>query len=89
VQRLQVKLIGRLGGDKLHRWALHRFSDRLGVAEIVFLPFGIRAHIFRRHQSRFVTEGLQLAAQEMCANAGLHANQARRHVGMPRFDLAA
>jgi hypothetical protein len=25
----------------------------------------------------------------MCANAGLHADQARRHVGEPRFNLAA
>jgi hypothetical protein len=30
-----------------------------------------------------------IAAQVMGANAGLHANQARRHVGEPRFDLAA
>src|SRR5215468_7963977 len=89
VQRLQVKLIGRLGGDKLHRRALHRFSDRLGIAEIVFLPFAICPHIFRRHQSRIVTVCLQLAAQVMGANAGFHANQAPRHVDNPRFDLAA
>jgi hypothetical protein len=38
VQRLQVKLIDCLGSDEFHRRALHRFSDRLGVAEIVFLP---------------------------------------------------
>jgi hypothetical protein len=35
------------------------------------------------------TEGLQLAVQVMRANAGFHANQARRHVGKPHFDLAA
>jgi hypothetical protein len=40
VQRLQVELIGRLGGDELHRRALHRLSNRLRIAEIVFLPFG-------------------------------------------------
>jgi hypothetical protein len=36
-----------------------------------------------------VTVGLQHAAQVMGANAGFHANQARRHVRDPRFDLAA
>jgi predicted hotdog family 3-hydroxylacyl-ACP dehydratase len=35
-----------------------------------------------------VTVGLQLAAQVMGTYAGFHANQARRHVGKPRFDLA-
>jgi hypothetical protein len=32
---------------------------------------------------------LQLAAQVMCATASFHADQARRHVGKPRFDVAA
>jgi len=32
-QRLQVKLIGRLGGDEFHRPPLHRFGDRLRVTE--------------------------------------------------------
>ena len=79
MQRLQAELIGCLGGDKLHRRALHRFSDHRGVAE----------HIFRRRQSRIVAMRVPFPAQVMCANAGFHANQARRHVGKPRFDLAA
>jgi len=54
-----------------------------------FLPFVIRAHVFRGHQSRIVTERLQPAAQVMCADTGLHADQARRHCGEPHFDLAA
>jgi len=89
VQRLQVKLIGCLGGNEFHRRALHCLGNRLRVAEIVFLPFAICAHVFRWHQSRVVTVGLQLAAQVMCADTGLHADQARRHCGEPRFDLAA
>jgi hypothetical protein len=32
---------------------------------------------------------LQLAAQVMRPNAGFHADQARRHVGKPPFDLTA
>ena len=46
-------------------------------------------NIFRGHQPRIVTVGLQLAAQVMGADTGLHADQARRHRGEPRFDLAA
>jgi hypothetical protein len=76
---------GCLGSDELHCRALYR----LRVAEIVLLPLGIRAHVFRGHQSRIVTVILQLAAQVMRADTGLHADQARRHVGKPRFDLAA
>ncbi len=34
VQRLQIELIGGLGGDELHRWSLHRIypasSDKKG-----------------------------------------------------------
>jgi hypothetical protein len=33
-----------------------------------------------------VTKGLQLAAQVVRADTGLHADQARRHCGEPRFD---
>jgi hypothetical protein len=36
---LQIELRGRLCRHKLHGWALHRLSDRLGIAEIVLLPF--------------------------------------------------
>jgi hypothetical protein len=32
---------------------------------------------------------LRLPAQGMCANAGVHANQAGRHVDKARLDLAA
>jgi hypothetical protein len=29
---LQIKLVGRLGCDKFHRWALHCFGDRFRIA---------------------------------------------------------
>src|SRR5947209_2075910 len=37
MQRLQIELFGRLGGDELHRRALNGFGDCLGVAEVVLL----------------------------------------------------
>ena len=37
MQRLQIELVGRLGGDEFHRRALHRLGNRLRVAEIGFL----------------------------------------------------
>ncbi len=72
---LQVELIGCLGGDEFHRRALHGLGNRLGIPEIVFLPFAIGAHVFRGHQPCIVTKPLQLAAQVMCADTGLHADQ--------------
>jgi hypothetical protein len=37
MQGLQVELLDGLRSDEPHRWALHCFGDRLGVAEIVLL----------------------------------------------------
>jgi hypothetical protein len=36
-----------------------------------------------------VAERQQLTAEMMSTNAGLHANQTRRHVGQARLDLSA
>jgi hypothetical protein len=86
VQRLQIKLVCGFGGDEFHRRTLHRLGDCLRVAEVVFLPFAVRAYVFRRHQPRIVTVRLQLAAQVMRANTSLHPDQALRHV--PRLGRA-
>jgi hypothetical protein len=77
VQRLQIELLGSLGCDELHRRALHRLGDRLRIAEVVLLPLRIRAHVLCRHQPSIVAEQLQLAAEMMRPDAGLHPDQAR------------
>jgi hypothetical protein len=59
---------------------LHSFGDRLRVAEVVLLALAIRAHVFRWHQPCLVPKGLQLAAEMMRADAGLHADQALERV---------
>ena len=41
-----------------------------------------------RHQPGIVAKCLKLAAEMMCTNTSLHADQARRHVGQPCLDLA-
>src|SRR6266496_4992067 len=89
VQRLQVELIGGLRRYELHRWPLHRLGDRLRVAEVVLLALRVGAHVLRRHQPGVVTKTLELATKMMRADAGLHADQAWRQVGEPRFHLAA
>jgi hypothetical protein len=89
VQGLQVELLDGLGGDESHRRTLHCLGDCLAIAEIVLLSLAVRANVFRRHQPGIVTETLELATEMMRADARLHADQARRHVGKPRFDLAA
>ena len=35
-----------------------------------------------------MTQRCEVAAQVVCADAGFHADQARRHIGEPRFHLA-
>jgi hypothetical protein len=88
MQRLQVELVGCLGGDEFHHRPLYSLRDRFAVAEVILLSFRICANVFRRHQPRIVTKRLQLAAQVMRANASLHADQTRREVREPRIDLA-
>jgi hypothetical protein len=46
VPRLQVELVGGLGCDELHGWALHRLGDRFRIAIVVLLTFGIRVTYF-------------------------------------------
>ena len=88
MQRLQIELLGGLGRHELHGRTLHRLSDRFRVAIIILFALAIRAHILRRHQPGIMAERPQLATEMMCADAGLHADQARRQVGEPGFHLA-
>jgi class 3 adenylate cyclase len=88
MQRLQIQLLRGLGRHELHRRALHGFGNRFGIIEVVLLSLAIGADIFGRHQPGIVTKRCEFAAQMMCADAGFHANQARRYIGEPRFHLA-
>ena len=88
MQCLQIQLLRGLGRHKLHRRALYGFGNRFGIIEVVLLSLAIGADIFRRHQPGIVTKRCEFAAQVMCADAGFHANQARRYIGEPRFHLA-
>src|SRR5579863_2555486 len=87
VQRLQVELIGGLGRHEFHRWSLHRLGDCLGIAKVILLSLRIGPNILRRHQAGIVTKAIELAAEMMRADAGFHADEARRYVGKARFHL--
>ena len=88
MQRLQIQLLHSLGRHELHRRALHGFGNRFGIMEVVLLSPAIGADIFGRHQPGIVTQRCEFAAQVMGADAGCHADQARRYIGEPRFHLA-
>src|SRR6516165_4192930 len=89
VQSLQVELLGGLGCDELHRRALHRLGDCLGIAEVVLLPPRVGAHILGWHQPSVVAKRCEFTAQVMCTDASLHPDQTWRQVGEPSFYLAA
>jgi hypothetical protein len=63
-------------------------SKHMQRLEMLFAALAIRPHAFGRHQLGIVAEELQLTAEMMRADAGLHADQARRQVGESRLDLA-
>src|SRR6516164_4694023 len=46
-------------------------------------PASRRPHIFGWHQPSVVAKRCEFAAEVMCANAGLHADETRRHGGKP------
>ena len=85
---LQVELIGGLRRHELHRRPLHRLGDRLRIAEVVLLSLRVGPHVPRRHQPSIVTKRLKPATEMMRADAGFHADQARRHVCKSCFHLA-
>src|SRR3984893_4475719 len=89
VQCLQVELIGGLRSDEPHRRTLHCLGDSFSIAEVVLLSLAVGTDLFRRHQPSIVTKRLKFATEMIRADAGFHANQARWHVGKPRFHLAA
>ena len=64
------------------------FGNRLGIVEVVLLPLGIGPHVLGGHQASIVSERREPAAEVMRPDTGLHADEARRHVGEPGFHLA-
>jgi hypothetical protein len=74
VERLQIKLLGGLCRDELHRRALHCLGDGLRIAEIVLLPPRVGPHIFGWHQPSVVFQHLQPAAEVMRPDASLHTD---------------
>ena len=81
VQCLQVELFGGLGSDELHCGPLYRLGNCLGIAEVVLLSFRVGPHVLRRHQPGIVTKRPKPATEVMRTDAGLHADQTRRHIG--------
>jgi len=84
VHGLEIELLDRLRRHEAHLRTLHRFGNHLGVSEVVLLPSEIRLHVLGRHQPGVMAERLKLLAQMVRANAGLHADPARRQVGFKK-----
>jgi hypothetical protein len=86
VQRLQIELLGGLGCDELHRRTLHSLGDASASRKSFFCPFEYgRTYFVGINRGR----AAQLAAEMMRADAGLHADQARRQIGEPCCHLSA
>jgi hypothetical protein len=58
-------------------WPVFRMS-RPTIAEVVLLSLRIGADVLRRHQPSIMAKRFKLATEMVRANAGLHADQARR-----------
>src|SRR5207247_2000468 len=58
-------------------------------AEVVLLSLRIGPNVLRRHQPGIVAKTIELATEMMRPDAGLHADQAGRHVGKSGLHLAA
>ncbi len=89
MQCLQVELIRGLRRHELHRRPLHRLGDCLRIVEVVLSAPWNRAERTSPASPGIVAKRFKLATEMMCADAGLHADQARRHVSKAGLDLAA
>jgi hypothetical protein len=78
VQGLQVELILALLGDGAQVRPQGSFRDRLGIVVVVLLPFVERLDVDRRDDPRLEAHSAQCPADEMRAQAGLHADDATR-----------
>jgi len=56
--------------------------------DVTLLSLRIGTNIPRRHQPGIVAQCPEFATEMMCADAGFHADQARRHIGKAGLDLA-
>ena len=61
---------------------------RLRVAEVILLPLGIWPYVLRRHQPGIVAESFEFPTEMMRSDAGVHPDQARRHIGKTSLYLA-
>src|SRR3974377_606036 len=85
-------LLSRFDLYETHGRTSYRLTDRLSVGGIVLVALDVGLHVFRRHQTHFMTEFRQLPRPIVRGRAGLHANQARRyrikklhHLAPPQF----
>src|SRR6478672_11712002 len=69
--------------------ALHSFSDRVCISEVVFVTLAEGLGISWRYLSHIMTERKQLASNIVRRHAGLDTNQARRNIRKPGPNPAA
>src|SRR5258708_1295546 len=82
---IALEMIGPMPGTLINRsqpasWRAMA-SISLGIGEVIRLPLGVGANILRRHQPGIVAQCPKFATEMMRADAGFHADQARRHIG--------
>ena len=75
---LQIELVLALLLDHPEVWSQRRFGDGLGVVVVVLLSFHEGLDVDRRDDPRLVTKSPQCPTDKMRAQAGFHANDARR-----------
>ena len=81
MQRLQIELVNRLDGDKLHRWPLHGLGDRFGIVEVILLPLGNLAVILPMSGGRSSSTigGIRSTADACGVFGSSDVRQARSH----------
>src|SRR6516165_3288809 len=84
---LQVQLILALLLDEPQVRTQRRFGDRLGIVVIVLLPLHERLDVDRRDDPRLVPQRAQCPADKMRAQAGFHADDARRQLLEDLFEI--
>jgi hypothetical protein len=87
MEGLEIALFGGFNGNEAHRRALDSFDDGFRIAVVVLVTLEKRLHVLRRNKSHVVTKREQSSGDVMRACAGLHADQAPRHISQPLHEL--
>jgi len=81
MERLKIKLVLGLDGNKAHVLSCHRLGDRFRIEEVVLVRLQVGLYELGWDESHVVSLPAQGCTDELCSRAGFDAYQRTLQVG--------